>query len=290
MKNRYRPYGYGMKQGKTVIILPESEVVQRIFREYLSGASLKVIAENLTAEQIPFLPGKWEWNKNRIDRILCDRRYLGTEDYEPIIDAETFRQAREIKLERNTQTAYDKEKVISPAVVPILCGKCGQPTKRRHDRRSSFLQKHTCENPDCKAEYRINDEKMIALISELLNQTEPTLPKAEQQDAALEIRRMENEIARMLERPDTDADTLKELILECAAMKYQAVSSGQSIYDKLRTDLDKTKPSSLYTRKAVMETVKEIVLIDDDTIQITLPNGQKLRKEQINGTGHDSTG
>ncbi len=247
-----------------------------------------MIAESLTAEQIPFLPGKWEWNKNRIDRILCNKRYLGTEDYEQIIDAETFRQAQEIKLERNTQTAYDKEKVIFPAVVPILCGKCGQPTKRRHDRRSSFLQKHTCENPDCKAEYRINDEKMITLISELLNQTEPTLPKVEQQDAALEIRRMENEIARMLERPDTDADTLKDMILECAAMKYQAVSSGQCIYDKLRTDLDKTTPSSLYTRKAVMETVKEIVLIDDDTIQSTLPNGQILGKEKTNGTGYDS--
>lgn len=277
-----------MERGKTVIITSESEIVRRIFREYLCGASLKTIAQTLTTEKLPYLPGKWEWNKNRIVRILCDERYLGTEDYEPIIDADTFRQAQRIKLERNTQTAYDREKVISSAVVPILCGKCGQPTKRRNDRRSTFLQKHTCENPDCKAEYRITDEKMLTLISALLGQAEAAMPEIQKHDAALEIRRMENEIARMLERPDADTDALKEMILECAALKYKTVGMGQCIYDKLRTVLGKPTPSSLYTRKAVMETAKEIVLIDDDTIQITLPNGQILGKEQINGTGYDS--
>lgn len=290
MKNRYRPYGYGMVQGKIVIISSEAEMIRRIFKEYLSGASLKTIAETLTAEKIPYLPDKWEWNKNRVARILCDERYLGTDEYEQIVDTDTFLQAQEIKQERNTQTAYDKEKVISPAVVPILCGKCGHLTKRRHDRRSSFLQKHTCENPDCKAEYRITDEKMLMLISALLSHAEPAFPKTAQSDAALEIHRMENEIARMLERPDTDSDALKEMILECAALKYQAVSIGQAIYDKLRTDLDKTTPSSSYTRKAVMEMVREIVLIDDDTIRITLPNGQILGKELENGTGHNSVG
>lgn len=277
-----------MEQGKTVIIPSEAENIQRIFREYLSGASLKTIAQTLTAEKIPYLPGKWEWNKNRIVRILCDERYLGTEDYEPIIDADVFRQAQEIRLERNTQTAYNKEMVISPAVVPILCGKCGHPTKRRNDRRSRFLQKHICENHECKEEYRINDEKMITLITELLAQAEPETPKSEQRDTALEMRRMENEIARMLERPGTDTDELKKMILECAALKYKAVSNGQAVYDKLRTDLDKTTPSSLYTRKAVMETIREIVLVDDDTIQITLSNGQILGKEQPNGTDYDS--
>ena len=130
---------------------------------------------------------------------------------------------------------------------------------------------------------------MLLLISTLLHQANLSQPKAEQQEIPLEIRRTENEITRMLERPDTDADALKERILECTALKYEAVSSGQAIYDKLRTDLDKATPSSLYTRKAVMETVKEIVLIDNDTIRLTLLNGQTLGKEHINGTGYDST-
>lgn len=47
MKNRYRPYGYGMVQGKIVIISSEAEMIRRIFKEYLSGASLKTIAEPL---------------------------------------------------------------------------------------------------------------------------------------------------------------------------------------------------------------------------------------------------
>lgn len=36
MKNRYRPYGYGMVQGKIVIISSEAEMIRRIFKEYIS--------------------------------------------------------------------------------------------------------------------------------------------------------------------------------------------------------------------------------------------------------------
>lgn len=290
MKNRYRPFGYGMERGEGVVIPGEADVIRRIFQEYISGASLKTIAQALTAERIPYLPGKWTWNKNRVDRILCDKRYLGTEDYAPIVDTDVFHLAQETRRERNTQTAYNREKVISPAVVPILCGKCGHPAERRHDRRTAFQQKYVCQDPSCKAEYHITDDKMLMLISTLLGQAELTRPKEQLRDAALEIRRMENEIARMLERPDTDADVLKEMILECAALKYKTASKGQCIYDKLRADMGKAVSPSSYTRKTVMETVKQIVLKDDDTIEITLPNGQMLeRKEQTNGADQGRT-
>ena len=85
MRNRYTPFGYCVRNGVITIQAEESEIVQRIFSEYIGGQSLKKIAEDLTAERIEYLPQKWTWNKNRIVRMINDARYMGTDQYSPII-------------------------------------------------------------------------------------------------------------------------------------------------------------------------------------------------------------
>ena len=47
-KTRYIPYGYTMRNGRTVISGEEAEVIREIFNSYLNGASLKAIADELT--------------------------------------------------------------------------------------------------------------------------------------------------------------------------------------------------------------------------------------------------
>lgn len=42
-KTRYIPYGYTMRNGRTVISGEEAEVIREIFNSYLNGASLKAI-------------------------------------------------------------------------------------------------------------------------------------------------------------------------------------------------------------------------------------------------------
>ena len=53
-KIRYIPYGYTMRNGRTVISNEEAEVIREIFKAYLGGASLKAIAEELTGRRIPY--------------------------------------------------------------------------------------------------------------------------------------------------------------------------------------------------------------------------------------------
>ena len=53
-KTRYIPYGYTMRNGRTVISGEEAEVIREIFKSYLNGASLKAIADELTDHQIPY--------------------------------------------------------------------------------------------------------------------------------------------------------------------------------------------------------------------------------------------
>ncbi len=112
MNNRYTPFGYCIRDGKTMVVSSEAEVITKIYSLYLSGESLKTIAALLTYEKVEFLPDRWNWNKNRIVRILDDTRYMGTERYASIISADVFQQAQEMKLSRNTQTGHDRTKVI----------------------------------------------------------------------------------------------------------------------------------------------------------------------------------
>ena len=53
-KIRYLPFGYTIRNGHTVIEQQEADVVRNIFRSYIQGASLKEIAEDLTAKKIPY--------------------------------------------------------------------------------------------------------------------------------------------------------------------------------------------------------------------------------------------
>lgn len=281
MKNRYTPFGYCVRNGKIVVVPNEAEVVQRIFSEYISGESLKNIAASLTAGKIEYLPEKWQWNKNRIVRIINDERYLGNEIYDSIIDEIIFKQAQNIKLLRNTQTEYVRDKVISSSVTPIICGKCGYPTHRIHDKRSKFKQKHVCTYPKCHAEYLISDDEMVQMISRLLEEANLTLERTAASSDLLEIHRLEQELARTIEYHDIDVEKIRAMIFECANKKYQAISQGRENYDKLKHDLN--NPQFKINRQTVMELVSQIKLVSDEEIQITLISGQVLGKESHDG-------
>ena len=52
-KTRFIPYGYTMRNGRTVIEHGEADIIRYIFDEYIKGASLKDLAEELTARKVP---------------------------------------------------------------------------------------------------------------------------------------------------------------------------------------------------------------------------------------------
>lgn len=90
-KIRYIPYGYTMRNGRTVISTEEAEIIREIFKAYLDGASLKAIAEELTGRQIPYTQRTTTWDKARIARIIDNAKYIGTEEYDPIIDEDMWK-------------------------------------------------------------------------------------------------------------------------------------------------------------------------------------------------------
>ncbi len=128
-------FGYIMQNGKIIVCKEQAAIYRQAVAGYISGVSLKNKADELTEKKVEYAAGKYMWNKNRVRRMLTDSIYLGTDTYPPLIDKETFDKVQEIMQSRNTQKGCAREKIFSSAVIPILCGKCGLPTKRRFDAR-----------------------------------------------------------------------------------------------------------------------------------------------------------
>lgn len=102
MNNRYIPYGYTVRNGRTIIEHTEADIVKEIFKEYINGASLKEIADSLTERRIPYTEKTDVWDKARIARIIDNARYIGTEEYDAIVDEDTFEVAVKTKIARQT--------------------------------------------------------------------------------------------------------------------------------------------------------------------------------------------
>ena len=284
MKNRYTPFGYGVKNGAIVIEPTEGKVVQGIFSDYLDGMSLQSIAEMLTCKQVEYLPNQSEWNKNRVARILSDVRYLGNDVYEAIIDRDIFDQARHIKESRNTQSECERGKIISPSVVSIVCGKCGCAVRRLYDSRRRNKQRYVCTNDQCGTRYRISEEDMLRMMKELLCDAEPEVIEEPNESEMLEIHRLQQEADRAIDFCRTDAERARNLILECADKRYQAASKGRANVDKLRRYLNSDE--MVVDRQTALELMSKITLITDEQISITLINGQTIGKENRNGADH----
>ena len=76
--NHNRFMGYTKTEEGQLIIEPsEAEIVKRIYREYLEGASLKQIGDGLEADGLPTAVGQARWRPESVKLILSNEKYIG---------------------------------------------------------------------------------------------------------------------------------------------------------------------------------------------------------------------
>lgn len=117
MTNRKQPFGYKIRRGKPVIYETEADIVRKIFKAYLSGASYSTITDMLRGQAVSYDEGK-PWNKNMIARILGDRRYIENDVYPKIISAADF---SIVQRQRESRT-----KICAKTEVQKHCQNCAQ--------------------------------------------------------------------------------------------------------------------------------------------------------------------
>ena len=155
--NHNRFLGYTKDENKRLVIDPKgAEVVKRIFRECLEGASLLQIGRGLQADGILTAAGKPKWRPETLRKILRNEKYIGdallqktyTVDFlskkrvvnngivpqyyvenshDAIIPRELFLQAQEEMAHR--ERGYSSKYALSGIV---FCGECGEIYRRVH--------------------------------------------------------------------------------------------------------------------------------------------------------------
>ena len=180
-KTRFIPYGYTIREGRTVIEHTEAEIIREIFDEYIKGASLKDIAENLTQRRIPYTEKTDVWDKARIARIIDNAKYIGDEEYDPIIDEDTYEGAVSMKAARQRNTVQKECEGIALLRSRVKCEDCGSPMVRRICSKRHVKESWTCQNAECGKRLRISDgdllQKITILMNRIIENSELLIPK-----------------------------------------------------------------------------------------------------------------
>lgn len=209
MVNARRFLGYDKDDKGHLIINPEqAEIVKRIFREYLEGASCKKIAQGLQRDGIPNARGSTKWHDNSIRLILGNEKYMGDallqktytvdclskkrvknsgivpqyyveDDHEAIISKETFLMVQEEMARRaRTQLPFGGKKGYSANHAfsqIIFCAGCGEQFRRIHwNNRGKKSVVWRCitrlkEKDKCRAR-TVSEETLKAAFLEALNE------------------------------------------------------------------------------------------------------------------------
>lgn len=152
-------YGYKIVNKKFILIPEQAELVRRIFKMYLDGCGVQMIANILNNEGLRTLK-EAKWNKSTILTMITNENYTGRlvlqktyrEDYlskktkrnkgekdmyviddnhEPIISIEDFQMAQELRKQRYelaNKKEYSSERNRYTSL--IRCGVCGANFKR----------------------------------------------------------------------------------------------------------------------------------------------------------------
>lgn len=281
-KNRCTaPFGYTMEMGRLIVHPGEGEIVRAMFAGYLAGASLKDIAEKLSAHKVEYLPGESGWNKNRVKRILEDARYLGEGQFPALVDEAVFRAVQEQKQDRNDRKVIQPESHICQITIPVVCAACGTAMTRTHHTRRKTADAWDCP---CGARVWLADSDLLAGITEVLCLlvADPTLiteePGEQDEERQLEIRRLQNEVNRQLEGSGFDRDAVQRDIFALAAEKFKSLPDKTTTL-LLRAAFEKSAPPVTFPR-ALLEATATQVLLGGGGVSIKLKNGQIIGKDE----------
>lgn len=233
-KTRFIPYGYTIRDGRTVIEHNEADIIRYIFDEYIKGASLKDLAVDLTQRKIPYTEKTDVWDKARIARIIDNAKYLGDDEYDPIIDEDTFEGAVSAKTARQRNTVEKECQGIALLRNRVKCEKCGSPMVRRVCSKRHVKESWTCTNDECGYRLRISDGDLLLKITLLMNRiienSELMIPKPKERPKdSPTVAAMQREIDSELQRDHPSEEYIVSKVSDIASQLYKETQAKSMI-------------------------------------------------------------
>ncbi len=282
-KNRILPFGYCMQNGEIIPQPKESEAVKQIFISYINGESLSNIADMMTANNISYHECSEKWNKNMINRILENEKYLGNDEYLPIISQEDFTLANAKKQKKSTKVCVisDELNIIRERT---FCKECGKRLIRIGGNNRS--EKWDCRNAECsRLGFRLTDNILIGSVLNVLNAViaNPKLLIAPQTENTYQpdmtITRQINEIDRLMENPGVNYESAKAEIVKLAELKYNCCNYDDSPQktEQLLSLISEREQLNTLDIDLYKSTVSRIYISHFNFIEVEFINGKVIK-------------
>ena len=268
-------YGYQVKNGKAVIHNEESEVVKKVFSLYVEGETLNSIASMLTEEKVVYFQDEVKWNKNTINRMLENEKYMGNEIYPMIISSSMFNKAKAVKEKKSC-----KQETHTPEVElfreTTVCGKCGGRFKRVNT--WGAREKWMCSK-GCKCSIYIDDAILEDAVTVNLSMVikNPNLLNVVADSRympTIDVTKEDNELIRLLEQPKLNFSVVAKCILQGAKVRFDCCDyDNRELTEELKDEITLVDKIDY---KVMKEYIKQIIIQPDGRIITVFINDAKI--------------
>ena len=281
-KTRFIPYGYTIREGRTVIEHTEAEIIREIFDEYIKGASLKDIAENLTQRRIPYTEKTDVWDKARIARIIDNAKYIGDEEYDPIIDEDTYDGAVSMKAARQRNTVQKECEGIALLRNRVKCEDCGSPMVRRICSKRHVKESWTCQNAECGKRLRISDgdllQKITILMNRIIENSELLIPKPKTRIVdSPTVANLQRQVDAELGKDHPSEEYIVEKISDIASQLYKETQAKKIIVAQIaRKRASMMKPQENFNCDYFSDLIDYITLSSSGKVRLHTKVGTEI--------------
>ena len=281
-KTRFIPYGYTIREGRTVIEHTEAEIIREIFDEYIKGASLKDIAENLTQRRIPYTEKTDVWDKARIARIIDNAKYIGDEEYDPIIDEDTYEGAVSMKAARQRNTVQKECEGIALLRNRVKCEDCGSPMVRRICSKRHVKESWTCQNAECGKRLRISDgdllQKITILMNRIIENSELLIPKPKTRIVdSPTVANLQRQVDAELGKDHPSEEYIVEKISDIASQLYKETQAKKIIVAQIaRKRASMMKPQENFNCDYFSDIIDYITLSSSGKVRLHTKVGTEI--------------
>ena len=246
MGNRKLPFGYQMRMGEIIRNEPEAKAVQDIFLQYMLGASLKEIAEQMNKIGPTYDEGK-SWNKNMVARILENPKYTGADSYPKLVDIKLFEAT---SSKRQTKQRLP-ERTPAQKALKRVCSKLPSP---EIEQQVTHLLGRLAEQPE-----RITQPERTS---------KPTYTNTQ------------GELDGILNTQPLNEDAARRLICKLAREQYNAIDNKEYETERLRR-LFTAFECTAELNAELLQSAVSAVLVTRSVVRLQLKNGQIIGKDDL---------
>ena len=284
---RWTLYGYEVVNDTYRIVPAEASNIRKMFKEYVSGSTLKAVADGLTAKGVVYYEDKKTWNKNMVSRILENENYLGNEKYPAIIEKSVFDAAMAKRNILGGKREADSDE-IKFYKTHTFCAQCGKPYRRVS--KFGTREKWFCSN-DCKYIHYIDDSWLfggvLKVINSLICNNELIVDVPSNIEIELDVQAIKktNEVKHLLVQNGIQFAPVKQALFDCVSAKYNCcnLDKGNTFSQPLREYLSEYEELQEFNADLFSLIIEKIVVNRDSSINVELVNGQI-----INSNGEES--